>query len=168
MRSVALLYCWWMSYTARLCRAIRLGGGPRLHIIHAGNACRAAKNLSACYSSLCALRACVPPPLPWWLRADLCGSLQFRLCPFRVKESVWELCWCVCVWIHGGRYVWRGDSSAAIHMRTHSAPLALFGPINPLLSTRMAPHYRAVLMSSQSWWTVFMEAARRALNLFKT
>ena len=80
-----------------LCKAIRLLGGPCLHIIHAGNARHAAKNLSGCYSSLSAARACVPPPLPWWLRADLCGSLRFRLRPFRVGWNVWAKLVCVCV-----------------------------------------------------------------------
>lgn len=37
---------------------------------------------------------------------------------------------------------------------SHLAPGALSGPINPLLSTRMAPHYRPVLMSSLLWWGV--------------
>lgn len=52
---------------------------------------------------------------------------------------------------------------------SHSAPVALSGPINPLLSTGMAPHYRAALMSSLFWrvkclWKQHVEAA----HSFKT
>lgn len=102
-----------------------------------------------------AVRACVPPsPVPP-LIAMVITSWPLRVTAIQTM-SIQGGRNHVCVCLEGLLFF------------SHTAAVALSGPINPLLSTRMAPHYRALLMSSPFWWVKCLWKHVGALHSFRT